>query len=132
MRTISPWMGRLLQGLSWKKLFWILLGAAIATFGIHNIHQQAGITEGGVIGAMLLAGHWLGFSPSVITPVLDVACYLLAWRYLGGMFIKISVLSTLHAAGPLQPAFGCGTAGRAVRGHRRGADCPPRGFQRRG
>ena len=94
MRTISPWMGRLLQGLSWKKLFWILLGAAIATFGIHNIHQQAGITEGGVIGAMLLAGHWLGFSPSVITPVLDVACYLLAWRYLGGMFIKISVLST--------------------------------------
>ena len=67
MRTISPWMGRLLQGLSWKKLFWILLGAAIATFGIHNIHQQAGITEGGVIGALLLAGHWLGFSPSVIT-----------------------------------------------------------------
>ena len=26
--------------------------------------------------------------------MLDVACYLLAWRYLGGMFIKISVLST--------------------------------------
>ena len=71
MRTISPWMGRLLQGLSWKKLFWILLGAAIATFGIHNIHQQAGITEGGVIGAMLLAGPW------AFPPLLSLRCWML-------------------------------------------------------
>ena len=94
MRKGTLWKEKLLEGLSWKKLIFILLGAAIATFGIHNIHQQVGITEGGVIGAMLLVEHWLGFSPAYITPVLDVACYLLAWKYLGGQFIKISILST--------------------------------------
>ncbi|HJD20309.1 MAG TPA: YitT family protein [Candidatus Gemmiger faecigallinarum] len=74
---------------------WILLGAAICTFGIHNIHQRTGITEGGVIGMMLLLEHWLKASPSLLTTVLDLSCYLLAYRYLGWRFIRTSVLSTL-------------------------------------
>ena len=75
-----------------------MLGAMICSFGIHNIHQQTGITEGGVIGLMLLADHWLGISPAYITPVLDIACYLTAFKYLGGNFIKISVISTLSVS----------------------------------
>ena len=98
MRTISQWKEKLLEGLSGRQILIIVLGAAIATFGIHNIHQQVGITEGGVIGAMLLVEHWLRFSPAYITPVLDLACYLLAWKYLGGRFIKISILSTLSVS----------------------------------
>ena len=89
---------RLLEGLSWRRMLLILLGAMIMTFGIHNIHHQVGITEGGVIGMMLLVDHWTGFSPAYITPVLDIACYILAFKYLGGQFIKISVLSTLSVS----------------------------------
>ena len=85
----------ILEGLSLKKILMILLGAAVASFGLYNIHQQTNITEGGVLGMMLLASHWLGFAPSMITPVLDIACYALAFRYLGGQFIKISVISTM-------------------------------------
>lgn len=88
----------LVAGITVRKLAFILLGAAICSFGIHNIHQRVGITEGGVIGAMLLAEHWLGFSPSLLTTVLDVSCYLLAWRYLGGGFIRISLLSTFSVS----------------------------------
>ena len=94
MPFFSRIKSKLLEGLTWKSLCFIVLGAAIATFGIHNIHQRTGITEGGVIGAMLLVEHWLGFSPAYITPVLDVACYLLAFKYLGFSFIRTSVLST--------------------------------------
>lgn len=47
---------------------------------------------------MLLVDHWTGFSPAYITPVLDIACYILAFKYLGGQFIKISVLSTLSVS----------------------------------
>ena len=86
---------KLTEGLSLKNCLGILLGAAICTFGIHNIHQRTGITEGGVIGLMLLVEHWLGASPAVITPVLDLSCYLLACKYLGWRFIRTSVLSTL-------------------------------------
>ncbi len=87
-------MHKLAEGLSWKKIVLIVIGAAICSFGIHNIHQQTGITEGGVIGMVLLINHWLGISPAIITPILDITCYALAFKYLGGRFIKISVIST--------------------------------------
>ena len=98
MRTIIRWKTKLFQGLSFKNILWIVAGAAICTFGIHNIHQQVGITEGGVIGGMLLLDHWLGISPAYITPVLDIACYLLALKYLGAGFIRTSILSTLSVS----------------------------------
>ena len=89
---------KLLEGLSVKKVLLIILGAAVCSFGIHNIHQRTAITEGGVIGMMLLIDRWLGLPPAVITPVLDITCYVLAFRYLGGQFIKISVISTLSVS----------------------------------
>ena len=98
MSQIRRFTQKLMEGLSVKKVLLIILGAMICTFGIHNIHQQTGITEGGVIGMMLLVENWLGISPALITPVLDIACYLLAFKYLGGRFIKISVISTLSVS----------------------------------
>ena len=89
---------KILSGLSWKRILFIIIGAMICSFGIHNIHQQTGITEGGVIGLMLFIEHWIGISPALITPVLDAACYLLAFKYLGGRFIKISAISTLSVS----------------------------------
>lgn len=85
-------------GMNGRKFALILVGAMICSFGVHNIHQQTGITEGGVIGFMLLIEHWLGFSPAYITPVLDAACYLLAFRYLGARFIGTSAVSTLSVS----------------------------------
>ncbi len=97
-KRIRIFLRRIAEGLTCKKIALIMLGAAVCSFGIHNIHQQTGITEGGVIGLMLLCEHWLGISPAVITPVLDIFCYMLAFRYLGGGFIKISVVSTLSVS----------------------------------
>ena len=96
---ISELWTKLTEGLTLKKILLIMLGAMICTFGIHNIHQRTHITEGGVIGMMLFVEHWCKFSPAYITPVLDIACYLLAFKYLGGGFIKISVISTLFVSG---------------------------------
>ena len=77
-----------------KKMLLIILGAMITTFGIYNIHEQVDITEGGIIGLMLLFEHWLKISPAYITPILDISCYLFAYKYLGKDFIKISIFST--------------------------------------
>ena len=82
-----------------KKVLVIVLGAAIYTFGIHNIHQRTAITEGGIIGLMLLIEHWFSISPAYITPVLDFLCYLLAFRFLGGGFIRDSIIATLAVSG---------------------------------
>lgn len=90
---------KLMDGLTFKKILLIFLGAMICTFGIHNIHQRTNITEGGVIGLMLLVEHWLKISPAYITSVLDIICYLLAFKFLGGNFIKISIISTVFVSG---------------------------------
>ena len=74
---------RLTAGFTTRKILLILLGAMICTFGIHNIHQRTHITEGGMIGLMLLVERWLNISPAYITPVLDISCYLLACKFLG-------------------------------------------------
>ena len=78
-----------------KRIVFIIVGSAIFTFGIHNIHSRVDITEGGIIGLMLLIEHWTGLSPAIITPVLDCLCYALAFKFLGGGFILVSAVSTL-------------------------------------
>lgn len=94
----SAFYQKLTEGLSCRMIAFIMIGAMICSFGIYNIHQQTGITEGGVIGLMLLIEHWFDVSPAYITPVLDITCYLLAFKYLGGKFIKISLISTLSVS----------------------------------
>lgn len=87
------------QVLAPKRVFIMILGLCISSFGVYNIHQQTDITEGGVIGLILLLNHWTGLSPSILSPVLDILCYGVAFRFLGWEFIKLSAISTLSLAG---------------------------------
>ena len=96
---MTTMLKKLSAGLTIKKILLILLGAMICSFGIHNIHQRTNITEGGVIGLMLFVEHWLNISLAYITPILDIACYLLAFKVLGGNFIIISLISTAFVSG---------------------------------
>ncbi len=75
------------------------LGAFILAFGLYNIHAQSGITEGGVLGATLLLRHFFGVSPSVSELVLDILCYLWAFRVLGKGFAQNALVSTLMYSG---------------------------------
>lgn len=77
-----------------RRVAMIALGAAILTFGIHNVHQVTGITEGGIIGGMLLINHWFGIPSSAATFALDALCYVLALRYLGWRFLVWSAVAT--------------------------------------
>ena len=82
-----------------KRLFWLVLGTAILSFGIHNIHQRAAITEGGVIGLVLLLNHWLGIPASIASPLLDFICYALAFKFLGLDFILTAAVASVSLAG---------------------------------
>lgn len=82
-----------------RRILLILLGAGIFTFGVHNIHEVTGITEGGIIGMVLFCDHWLHIPPSVVTPVLDGLSYLIALRVLGGGFLGWSLVATVSVSG---------------------------------
>lgn len=77
----------------------IMLGAAILSFGIHNIHQRTAITEGGIIGLVLLINHWLGVPASIASPLLDAASYALAFKFLGWDFLLSAGIASVSLAG---------------------------------
>lgn len=69
--------------------------SALQAFGMYNIHALSGITEGGVLGATLLADHWFSVSPALSGFVLNAACYLLGFKILGKEFIAYSVIAAV-------------------------------------
>ena len=77
-----------------QKWLSILLGTAILSFGLYNVHSQSGITEGGILGATLLIQHWFHISPAVTELLLDLICYGLGLRFLGKGFLKYSLIAT--------------------------------------
>lgn len=104
----------------------LVAGTAILAFGLYNIHRQSNITEGGVLGLVLFFDHWLGVTPALISPVLDLSCYLVGYRFLGREFAKCSVVASLSFAGwyalferfpPLIPSLaGCPVAAALLGG----------------
>lgn len=90
---------KIVSDFTMKRLFWLVLGTAILSFGIHNIHQRAAITEGGVIGLVLLINHWFGVPASVASPLLDAASYALAFKFLGWDFLLSAGVASVGLAG---------------------------------
>lgn len=82
-----------------RKLLYLLIGTVLISFGLYNIHQQTNITEGGILGLTLLLNHWFGIAPSLSTILLDIVCYVLAFRFIGSEFFKASVVASLFLAG---------------------------------
>ena len=95
-----------------KNYFIIYIGTFIMAFGLYNIHARCAVTEGGVLGAVLLLENWFGWSPSVTGLIMDVTCYAVGFRYLGWSFARYSLAATVffslnyrlfETTGPLFP-----------------------------
>ena len=70
-----------------------LLSSAFLAFGIYHVHSLSGVTEGGVLGLVLLLQHWFDISPAVSGVVLNGVCYFIGWRMLGREFLVYSACS---------------------------------------
>lgn len=92
----------------------MLLGAAVLSFGLFNVHSQSKITEGGILGLTLFLHHWTGISPGIFSFLLDMTCYIIGFRLLGTDFLKNAIFSTCCYAllyrfweftGPFLPSY---------------------------
>ena len=82
-----------------KACLLILLGSAIQAFGLYHVHACSGVTEGGVLGLTLLLQRWFEISPALSGAILNMICYLIGWKVLGGGFIVCSLISTVGFCG---------------------------------
>lgn len=97
-----------------RRALLVILGNAVLAFGLYNIHAVAGITEGGVLGLMLLLNKHFSISPARSEMILDTLCYAFGFKVLGLGFIGYSavaivsfsgVYSVLECFPPLFPAI---------------------------
>ncbi len=72
----------------------LTVGTGILAFGLFNIHEQSQITEGGVLGVILLLNHWFKISPSISGIIIDLSCYLLGWKLFGSQFLKNALFAS--------------------------------------
>ena len=86
----------------YRNFYFAFLASVFQAFGMYHIHALADITEGGVLGATLLAEYWLGISPALSGAILNGACYLLGWKLLGKDFL----ITSIFAAGGFSLGYG--------------------------
>ncbi len=73
-----------------KNIILCVVGGIILAFGLYNVHSLSGVTEGGVLGLVLLLKNWWGITPSISSVILNAACYLFGIIALGTDFIVCS------------------------------------------
>ena len=73
----------------------LFFASAFQAFGMYNIHAVADVTEGGVLGAVLLIEYWLHISPALSSFVMNTLCFAFGFRVLGRNFILSSFIAAL-------------------------------------
>lgn len=84
--------------LRWSSLqsyFFIMLGSAVYSFGLHYFVISNELMEGGVTGIALLLKYAANLPPSVMTLALNIPLFLLGWRTLGRQQMMLTILGTV-------------------------------------
>lgn len=78
-----------------KSLFFIMLGAAVYSFGLHYFVISNELMEGGVTGIALLINYVAHIPPSIMTLVLNIPLFLLGWKTLGRQPMRLTIWGTV-------------------------------------
>ena len=82
--------------ISYRNLFFTLLGSAIVALGA-AIHVDSGAADGGILGIARIIAHYTNdkISVELSSLVLNLFCYLLAWRLMNTKFILNMAVGSL-------------------------------------
>lgn len=90
LAAFADWMG-----LSFQDLLLMTLGNVTMAFTIFNVHVPARITEGGVLGGIVLVNKIFGLDPALVNLILNFILYFLGIFLLEKGFLKKAIYSTL-------------------------------------
>lgn len=77
-----------------EKIGFILLGTIILSFGFYNFYFLNHITEGGVLGFLLLLKNLFGVHPSMASIIIDFSLLLLGYKTFGKKFFFYSLFAS--------------------------------------
>lgn len=97
-----------------KKIILIILGSIILSFGVFNLNYQNNITEGGVLGLLLLLKNVFNIDLSMASIIIDIALFAVGYKFFGKKFLIYSIMATFsfsifysifEGIGPVIPVF---------------------------
>ncbi len=77
-----------------KRLCIVTIGTFILSFGIYNFYYQNGITEGGVLGILLILKNIFGVEMSISNILIDGILILIGFKVLGKEFFGYTLYAS--------------------------------------
>lgn len=81
--------------IKFKNIFFILLGAAIFSFGIIHFNIENNLAEGGFTGITLILYNLFEIDPAISNLVLNIPLFLIGWRLLGRNAFIYTIIGTV-------------------------------------
>ncbi|MDA7025624.1 YitT family protein [Bacillus sp. CLL-7-23] len=85
----------MLREIKIKNVLFILIGAAIFSFGLVHFNMQNNLSEGGFTGITLLLYFLFQIDPSISNLVLNIPVFLIGWKLLGRTVFLYTILGTV-------------------------------------
>lgn len=85
----------MILGLKLKNILFILLGAAIMSFGLVNFNMQNKLAEGGFTGITLIFYFLLKWDPSYTNLILNIPLFFIGWKLLGRSTFLYTIIGTV-------------------------------------
>lgn len=83
------------DGIKFKNIFFIILGAAIFSFGLVHFNIQNELAEGGFTGITLILLFAFKWDPAIMNLILNIPMFIIGWRLLGKKVFVYTVIGTI-------------------------------------
>lgn len=85
----------MLDGIKLKNIFFIIIGAAIFSFGLVHFNIQNELAEGGFTGVTLILLFAFNWDPALMNLLLNVPMFVIGWKLLGRLVFFYTVIGTV-------------------------------------
>lgn len=85
-------------GLKIKNIVFIIIGAAIFSFGLVHFNMQNNLAEGGFTGITLLLYFLFQLDPSYTNLILNIPVFIIGWKLLGRNAFLYTLLGTVSVS----------------------------------
>jgi uncharacterized membrane-anchored protein YitT (DUF2179 family) len=85
----------MLDGIKFKNIFFIILGAAIFSFGLVHFNIQNELAEGGFTGITLILLFAFKWDPAIMNLILNIPMFIIGWKLLGKRVFVYTVIGTV-------------------------------------
>jgi uncharacterized membrane-anchored protein YitT (DUF2179 family) len=85
----------MLDGIKFKNIFFIILGAAIFSFGLVHFNIQNELAEGGFTGITLILLFAFKWDPAIMNLILNIPMFIIGWKLLGKRVFIYTLIGTV-------------------------------------